>query len=295
MDPFPTLASVSADLDYPEIDAVLAKACAKKKADRWPDMTAFASALAQATPTQAGRPLSGLLSEVAKNSTPAPRRGQVSEVDDGTQGTIVRADSLAPQSRPEEPLFNKTIREQGEGQHDASVIIAPKSKAPYVVLAVAALAVLGVAGLIAKDRFASGNEVVVAPPPVAPPPLEVKPPPEAVKPPPQDGPTERDVERGRDYLARGKNAWDRGDIEEAYSYFKDVPIGTDFKPEAITFMAKVETIREKVKAGQLAQHRGDCDVAAAQFDAVLKLNAKIADARNGLTACKAATIPGKLE
>src|SRR5207237_612580 len=64
MDPFPSLASISAELDYPEIDAVLRKACAKKKADRWPDMTAFASALAQATPTQAGRPLSSLLSAV---------------------------------------------------------------------------------------------------------------------------------------------------------------------------------------------------------------------------------------
>jgi serine/threonine protein kinase len=292
MDPMPHLSSISSDLDYPEIDAVIQKACAKKKADRWPDMTAFASALAQATPTLAGKPLTGLMSSVRVNATPAP--GQA-PIDDGTTGTIVRADSLAP----ERPLnINKTIAVSSELQADASVLIAPKSKAPWVVLGVGLVALLGVGGVLAKDRFSGGDEqpVVIAKPPPDPPPVVVKPPPDTpVQPPPQTGPSEKEIERGRDYVARGKNAWERGDLEEAYTYFKDVPTGTEFKPEADTFMSKVDTIREKLKTAKAAQHRGDCELAVPQFDAVLKLNPKIADARTGLGACKAAAIPTTFE
>ncbi|MBK7860080.1 MAG: protein kinase [Archangiaceae bacterium] len=305
MDPMPSLKSISADLDYPEIDAVIQKACAKKKSDRWPDMTAFASALAQATPTLAGKPLSGLLSSVPSAATPRPGAttgpGQVTGLetgpDDGTHNTVVRADSLAPQ-KPDarSGVLNHTINVPDAQQPDASLLIAPKSKAPWVALGVVVVGLLGAGGLFASGRV-GGSDVVVPPPPkvVA----DVKPPPEKVEPevkmPPPQPNNERDVERGRDYLARGKNAWDRGDLEEAYSYFKDVPVGTDFKTEALGYMAKVDTIREKVKVGQAAQHRGDCDTATNAFDAVLRLNAKISDARSGLAACRQAALPGKLE
>src|SRR5205823_4309603 len=125
---------------------VIQKACAKKKEDRWPDMTAFASALAQATPTLAGRQLTGILKTVS---------GAAPEADDGTSGTIVRADSLAPAK----PLLNKTINVPTDRPPDPSVYIAPKSKAPWVVLGIAAVALLGLGGFVMKDRLGA-REVV---------------------------------------------------------------------------------------------------------------------------------------
>ncbi len=107
--------------------------------------------------------------------------------------------------------------------------------------------------------------------------------------------TEHDIERGRDYLARGKNAYERGALEEAFQFFKDVPEGTDFKPESITFMARIDTIRDKLKSGQAQQHRGNCQTAIPLFNDVLKLNPKISDASAGLKACQAAELPGTIE
>ncbi len=311
LDPMPHLWDISTDLDYREVDDVIQKACAKKKGDRWPDMTAFASALAQATPTQAGKPLSALLKAVS--GTPAPGAlptiaDTTSAVDDGTTGTIVRADSLGgvkvkQTATPAPELLNKTIHApppEGAKVGDGSVLVAPKSKAPWVVLGIGVVALLGFGGFLAKERLAgaSGNDVVVPPPPQPKPPppeIVVKPPDPPETPKPPDGPNERDVERGRDYLARGKNAWDRGDIEEAYMYFKDVPQQTDFSAEAVAYMSKVDAIREKVKAGQQAYKRGDCDLATVQFGGALRLNPKIADAKSGMAACNAGAVPTRLE
>jgi serine/threonine-protein kinase len=284
MDPMPHLSSVSPDVDFPEIDAVLQKACAKRPDDRYPDMTAFASALAQATPTHQGRGLTGILRATESAAT----------ADDGTNGTVVRAESLLVQ-KPKQSVLNATINENMPGRLPASdsIVVAPRSKAPWIVLGLTALAVAGASGVVLLYKPA---EVVVPPPPVAKEDPKPKPPVDPQPPPPQQ-PTqnERDADRGRDYLARGKNAWERGDIEEAYQFFKDVPEGTDFKPEATTFMGHIDTIREKLKAAQAQRHRGNCDAAIPLFNDVLKLNGKIGDASGGLKACQAAALPGTIE
>ncbi|MBL8953797.1 MAG: protein kinase [Myxococcaceae bacterium] len=302
LDPMPHLWDISADLEYRELDAVIQKATAKKKGDRWPDMTAFASALAQATPTLLGKPstLSSIPRVISANSAnPLP----VVTVEDGTQNTIVRADSVPPEKGAtalEPALLNKTINApppEGTAQKDPSLYIAPRSKAPFVVLGLAVVAMLGGGAFVFKERL-FGSDVVVPPPKPKDPEVVVKKPdpPEVVRPPVIDvAQNERDIDRGRDFSARGKGAWDRGDIEEAYTFFRDVPVGTPFKEEALQFMAKVDTIREKVKAGKAAHHRGDCNSAVAQFDAVLKLNPKIADARSGLAACRQGSLPTTLD
>lgn len=53
VEPMPHLTEFAPELDYPDLDAVLQKACRKRRDERWPDMLAFANALSMATPTQA--------------------------------------------------------------------------------------------------------------------------------------------------------------------------------------------------------------------------------------------------
>jgi serine/threonine-protein kinase len=289
MDPMPHLTSVSPDIDFPEIDAVLQKACAKRPDDRYPDMTAFASALAQATPTHQGRGLTGILR--ATESVPA--------ADDGTNGTVVRAESLLVQKPKQQgSVLNATINENMPGRLPASdsIVVAPRSKAPWIVLGLTAIAVAGASAVVLLHN--PGAEVVVPPPVVKkddPAPKPPDPQPQQPAQPAQPTQNERDADRGRDYLARGKNAWERGDIEEAYPFFKDVPEGTEFKPEATSFMARIDTIRERLKAAQAQRHRGNCDAAIPLFNEVLKLNGKIGDASGGLKACQAAALPGTIE
>jgi hypothetical protein len=210
--------------------------------------------------------------------------------------TIVRADSLM--ATPQPSLLQRTINEKPPQQGSAppeSIIVAPKSKAPWIVLGLTAIAVAGAAGVVLRGP-GGGSDVVVPPPP--PKVTEVKPP-DPVKQPNPPAPSnpgiERDAERGRDYLARGKNAWERGALEEAYQFFKDVPDGTEFKTESNGLMKDIDTIREKLKAAQAQQHRGNCEGAIPLFNEVLKLNSKITDASGGLKACQAAALPGTME
>jgi len=309
LDPMPHLWSISADLEYRELDAVIQKACAKRKADRWPDMTAFASALAQATPTLLGKP--STLASIPAISTPSPSRNAgtplptIGAADDGTTGTIVRADSLAPEKAPratdlEPALLNKTINApppDGAVRSDPSLYVVPKSKTPWVVLSLGLVALLGAGGYLMRDRFLKTNDVVVPPPPRVPesPAVVVKPPELPTSPAVDPAQTDRDQERARDYSARGKNAWDRGDVEEAYTYFRDVPQDTTFRAEADEYVKKVEQIRDGLRAGKGAHGRGDCGAAMGYFNTVLKLNPKIADARSGLAACKAGSLPTSLD
>ena len=96
-------------------------------------------------------------------------------------------------------------------------------------------------------------------------------------------------------MARGKSAWERGDIEEAYTHFKFVPVGTPDKAEAEEFQKKVDDIRTKLKAGNAAFSNGDCSKASAQFQAVVKMNAKVREALDGLSKCKVGSIPTRFE
>ena len=69
MQPMPRLAYVSPDLDYPEVELVLQKACAKNRNDRFPDMMAFAHQIAQAMPTQAGKPGTGVWAGMSNDNS----------------------------------------------------------------------------------------------------------------------------------------------------------------------------------------------------------------------------------
>ena len=74
-EPMPHLTEKAADLDIPELDAVIQKACAKRRDDRWPDLLTFANALSQALPTQAHLslpPLQRLATSRLYAVTPAP-------------------------------------------------------------------------------------------------------------------------------------------------------------------------------------------------------------------------------
>jgi serine/threonine-protein kinase len=50
VEPMPHLKERATDLEYPDLDGVIQKACAKKRDQRWPDMLTFANALSQAIP-----------------------------------------------------------------------------------------------------------------------------------------------------------------------------------------------------------------------------------------------------
>lgn len=186
-EPLPHLVEFCAELDLPDLDGVVQRACAKRRDDRWPDMTAFAQALSQATPTLAhlgAAMLPPTGSAPALGGTPPPASGSM--VAWGTSGfggaplpavtpviTSLGVESpsgvlpVGAQANVGDATANTLVRMGSQGSLppvplDAELVV-PKSKAPWFVLAgVSAGLLLG--GLWA---FAPGGEAKPVPPPTA--------------------------------------------------------------------------------------------------------------------------------
>ncbi len=301
--PMPRLASISAELDNAEVEAVLQKACAKNRDERFPDMMAFAHQIAQAMPTQAGKPGTGVWAGMSNgNETPVPARGsnEVSTM----QATFVRTGTQIqhPEGRPATNILAKPLRAGSPTLHadpvrDQSELIIPRSRTPMVVVGLLALVLVG--GLGAWAMFNRSPAVDPLPVQTKVPELRVEKPPEpivvAVKAVDPNAIDEATNNRGRDALARAMAPFEVGNLDEAEIFLKSVPPGTQSRPGADSLQLKIEQIRDKVKRGQGAVAAGNCDAATASFREVLKLNPRIVPAQEGLARCKNAALPPQLD
>jgi serine/threonine-protein kinase len=126
IEPMPHLTELAPELDYPDLDAVIQKACAKKRDERWADMLTFANALSQATPTAAHLGLSPLQkSGVSHASLATPRPGPVPNTTPASTSGVAVPGTAVDQSSTEQ-----TIVKLGESSSGL--------KAPVVSLATSA-------------------------------------------------------------------------------------------------------------------------------------------------------------
>ncbi len=309
--PMPRLASVAAELDYPEVERVVQKACAKNRNERFPDMMAFAHQIAQAMPTQAGRPGTGVWAGMSGgNQTTEQARV---DTDVATmQATFVRTGTAIQHpvaDKPSAPKLSSPAPKPGELSigsispsnatqaapiGNESALIIQRSRTPMLVLALGGLLIVGGVGAWAViDR----NTVVVIPlvkDPVIKDPVVMKEP-LVVKDPHQNGVDEATNNRGRDSLARAMAPFEVGNLDESEIFLKSVPPGTDARPGADALQQKIEQIRERLKRGRDAAAAGNCDAATVNFKDVLKLNPRIALALEGLSRCKNAALPPQLD
>ncbi|MFY2557687.1 serine/threonine protein kinase [Corallococcus terminator] len=102
----PRLVDVFPDLDMPALDAVIQKATAKKRVERYTTMEAFAGDLSNALPTMSGRPaISGVSPVVRPGATETSSPGTMI-YGDGTEDTMLRGASV-PTPPPIDPgLYN---------------------------------------------------------------------------------------------------------------------------------------------------------------------------------------------
>jgi serine/threonine-protein kinase len=310
--PLPALASYVPELDYPELEAVLQRACLKPTEGRWPDMLSFASALSQAIPTQAHLslpPLQRTNTNVRAVATPLPgsnlsgiaRPG--TEIDAAsTDRTLVKTGEVSAVAR--KPLA-KTIGEMqldGRPGHatqvgDASIPpTVPKSKTPLFVLGAVLVALLGGVYLVTRpdSQPVVKNDAPQVKDPVVVEPPKVDPGAEALKLLREQEARSRE-ENARMSLGKGRTEFEVAKLDEAETYLKSVAPESEASVEAKALLEKIGTIREKLKIAGGLRAQGQCDQALPLFKAVLALNSKVKDAIDGAADCRRSMVDPTME
>ncbi|MCY1022028.1 serine/threonine protein kinase [Pyxidicoccus sp. MSG2] len=262
--PMPHLTDVVADLQLPAIDAVIQKATAKKRVERYATMEAFASDLSNALPTLTGRsPISGV-NPAVKGAADKEDKSNTLLFGDGSEATLVRGAAVTPpvdsgryntgrvapiqltQPAPTQAPRAGVAVSDGfdKTAHTTSPYAAPKRSRTGLMmgLGVAAVLVAGGVGVVAI-RGSGGGDVQVVPaasantPPAPPPPRAEAPKPPEVAPAPP-------AETAPPPPAVADSAATREDIERAKDRF--IEINDDFAEGALNkALQKFEVARER--------------------------------------------------
>jgi eukaryotic-like serine/threonine-protein kinase len=291
LDPMPNISDFAPDLDYPEMDAVIQKATAKRREDRYETMLTFAHALSLAIPTQAHLGMS-----------PLERSGRLKAiplVPPEKNGTATALGHASKETDSADARTNVDLRVSG----DSLPLKAPKSKGPLIGAAVAgALVLVGVVyALIPKGpKVIAEQETVLAIAAVidagqAPQTTAVVPVPPPVKPENVENATLEAVRLLRETNARGsftagRTSFENADLDAAETNLKSVEEGTIFKGEASAMLEKIAVIRTRLAEAQRLKASGNCANALGVFQEVLKLNPRVKDAINGISFCKTAQV-----
>ena len=314
-EPMPHLKERAPELDYPELDAVIQKACAKKREQRWPDMLTFANALSQAIPTQAHLGLSPLqrtgVSSVVARATPAPGEPTQGGINPaglsgvavpgtptgvgGTERTMLRAEEPSAATGIGATELDHARSGQAAG--------APRSRGGVVVLAVVAVAVIAGGAWIALGHSTSGatgqggtgGTTVVTPPPKLP---------EATGGAGGPAPTLVDTEAAMKALhdqaaaeafGRAATEFGSGNLDEAELRLKAVADDTPSTKDAREMLEKIAQIRTRLAEANRLRAAGQCEQALPVYKAVLAINGKVKDAAEGVRFCQASAINPTIE
>ncbi|GMU60792.1 MAG: hypothetical protein AMXMBFR34_25550 [Myxococcaceae bacterium] len=311
VEPMPHLKERAADLDYPDLDAVIQKACVKKREQRWPDMLTLANALSQAIPTQAHLGLTPLqrtgISSVGKVTPPPGAATQAGVTPGGPTG--VALEGATDVGSTERTLLRTEAGRVAVGAKELDHArpgdaplppVAPRSKAPLIALfAVVVVAVGG--AFVAFGR----NHDAVAPPPKVAPETPQKPPEQPANPQKTpDTPVDSTVlavqkamheQTARESLGRGKTEFELANLDEAETRLKDVAEDTPSWAEARPLLEQIADIRARLAQAKKLRSSGQCSAALPLYQAVLKVNPRVAEANEGVSFCKASTINTTLE
>ncbi|NTX16269.1 protein kinase [Myxococcus sp. CA056] len=104
--PIPRLVDVVPDLDMPALDAVIQKATAKKRVERYMTMEAFAADLSNALPTMSGRPAISGVSPVVKPGAAEESSPGTMLYGDGTEDTMLRGAAVSTPPPIDPGLYN---------------------------------------------------------------------------------------------------------------------------------------------------------------------------------------------
>ncbi len=330
LEPMPHLTEYVAELDYPELDAVVQKACAKKRDDRWPDMLTFANALSQATPTAAHLGLSPLqrsgigykpvatpLPGHVANTTPSSSSGValpgVAADPSSTEQTLVKTGQTpavtraTPQSSPSSGSHSTQLEALGVAG-DLSLSgpppVVPTSKLPMIVGAIVFAAIAG--GAIFAATRPDPQPVVpqkVDPPAVVKDPVVVVDP---VKNPPTTGAggganlsdevrAAMQEEHIKGDFTRGSNEFEVANLDDAETFLTKIPPESEFKARADEMLGKIKVIRASLAKADRNRANGNCAEAVPLYDKVIGLNPRVKDAQAGKNWCVTARVPTEMQ
>ncbi|WP_434348449.1 serine/threonine protein kinase [Myxococcus virescens] len=310
--PMPRLAQVTADLQHPGVDAVIQKATAKRREERYATMEAFASDLVNALPTLTSRrAVSGINPAITGGGLEPARPATLLFGTEGSEATLVRATPAEaapvtgtapiPLTQPAAPSglrvgaegFNKTA-------HAASPYAAPKrSKSSTVVgLGIAGVLLLGGVGLVAI-RGGSGDDVkagtlvpVASPTQPAPPANEAGASPHAttgrVETAPDDVAT-----RQLKVLAAGQaidigNDFNEGRLDSAMKRLAQArSLGLEaVEPELAALAGKVEDASKRMARARALENDGNCETAITLYRALKRDHPQLVEAQRGIRRCQ---------
>ncbi|CAM4392394.1 MULTISPECIES: serine/threonine protein kinase [Myxococcus] len=314
--PMPRLAQVAADLQYPTVDAVIQKATAKRREERYATMEAFASDLVNALPTLTSRrAVSGINPAITGGGLEPARPATLLFGTEGSEATLVRAapaeaapvtgSAPIPLTQPAAPSglrvgsegFNKTA-------HAASPYAAPKrSKSSAVVgLGIAGVLLLGGVGLVAlrggsRDDVKEGTLVPVGSPaqpasPVAPPAKEAGASPHATSGTVETAPDDV-ATRQLKVLAAGQaidigNDFNEGRLDSAMKRLAQArSLGLDaVEPELAALAGKVEDASKRMARARALENDGNCETAITLYRALKRDHPQLVEAQRGIRRCQ---------
>ena len=301
--PTPHLTEIDPSLDLPEVDAVIQRATAKNRDERFPDMATFASALAAALPTATTIPAFGV-STVGGTAgglgtgTAGPG-APTGELD----GTYIRPSgevsvyAAEPPSAPAAPVpAGPAASASPASEKETAVELAsPRRSGLRWGLVGAVVAVSGAVAwfsLRPTPLEEPAHFQVAQPAPTGPmaPPVPVP-----VPAPPGADPEATHHERAVDYLTRATTAFKAAEFPTAKIYLADAPDDPVISPQVAELKRAIESLERKLAQAQGLSARGDCAAAMRLFDEVLKVNANVREATSGRSQCKQATPPSTIE
>lgn len=322
LEPLPRLSDIAPEIDLPALQAVLDKACAKNREQRYPDMIAFASALSQAIPTQLHMSLPPL-QRMATNAgraavaaaTPAPGKATGMALPGTNAGaealdsTMLQGSTPAPSVTIQDSGQSALTQQPGIGSISPSgskssvpdVSLPPrveKSKAPLIAGVVVLLVLIGGGVAVMAGGKDPGPQPNV---PEIPKVVEV---PKPIEPPKVDdtativaAAAAKVVHEQAAYekLKSAQTNWEKGDLNTAKIDLDNIATDTPARAEAEKLLANIKIVQDAITAGDKARQRGDCDAAMSAYRNASKLNGNVDAVKRGMGACTAAAIPGQAE
>ncbi len=264
----PHIRDVAPDLDTPKLDAVIQKATAKNRVERYQTMQQFAMNLSNAVPTQPG-------------SSQSP-----TEIVPGFgDSTLVRS----PTPWNAEDGFRKTAWPQSPHQ-------SQPSRALWVVAAIAAIAAATGVYLARRTSPVVITEkprdeqpiAAIAPPPKEQPAIEVT----------KEVPTPvaaagiapdmklREELLTKEILIKANNEFVIGNISGAKTILSSIPKEYETNPEVVGFRASLEEVSSKLGQAKKDSAQGDCTAAIKLYQQILKSYPSVREARRGRDECQ---------
>ncbi len=312
--PMPHLAQVVADLQHPAVDAVIQKATAKNRAERYATMEAFASDLVNALPTLTNRrAVSGVNPAVTGGGLEPVRPATLLFGAEGSEATLVRTAPTDAAPAPTAPIpltqpapagagglrvgpegFNKTA-------HAASPYTPPPRSRSGVVVGLGIAGVLlvsgvGVVAMRGGDDAKLGTLVPVGgaaqphPPATAP---HAEAAPHAV--PAREAPVDTGdiAAKQLKVLAAGQvidigNDFNEGRLDSAMKRLAQArSLGLDaVEPELMTLAGKVEDASKRMTRARAKENDGSCEEAIGLYRALKRDYPQLAEAQRGIRRCQ---------